>query len=666
VFDLRIFDTATGRLRFALPDDAASAGATSVTVGPFALRPDGRKLVVSAMEVRQPGGSSLPAITYALHAWDTTTGERLGDLGASAASLSRLEFSPDGARLAVVTGSGNQAVKIVDAGTGETVMLVNQPPTIGTIGALAFSHDGAALAAGLTSAAAAGAGGVSTVKLWSTADGRELWTAEVDRTVGQIALSPDGRHVVVALADRTLRIFDRTTGREKERLVGHAASISGLAFTPDGRRLISASADKTVRIWNLDTAPPPAIALEEARSSRSIQGAQVSRDRRILLARTTAPRPPANAPANSALAALGELADRLPDSVAAAITGAAIDIESWDMTTGRHLFAAPQPSNASSLFAISADGTRAALTRSVLVDTGTGVIVRFEADLLDPRSGKVLATLRQKPVAGTVIPKLTSANVALAEIGSASDLGLSSHGDRAGLVITTTRQRTNAGRGGMAGVSGEVEIWDATSGTPPVTISAPNMIVQKIAFSPDGRQVALITGTLSERGDAPTIELRLYDPSTGRMLRALQGSRDADRLVVFSPDGRWLAAPTANSSVTLWDTTTGERRFVLPGSRTVSSLAFSPDGTRLVSAGSDGTVTLWNAQSGNQILTLRPSNGPYTVREATLAGRATGAVSRTIAFSADGRHIILTTTTPGPTGVKIQIAAWDGSPRAKR
>lgn len=69
------------------------------------------------------------------------------------------------------------------------------------------------------------------------------------------------------------------------------------------------------------------------------------------------------------------------------------------------------------------------------------------------------------------------------------------------------------------------------------------------------------------------------------------------------------------------------------------------------------------ARTGNQMLTLHPSNGPYTVRELALAGSATASVTRTVKFSADGGQVALTTTTYAATGTRIQVATWDGSPK---
>lgn len=107
-----------------------------------------------------------------------------------------------------------------------------------------------------------------TVRVW------DISTGEVVRVLrGQIgrgpegkihaaALSPDGRLLAVGgwmgpstnykLIDLgIIRLIDFQTGEVKALLKGHGDVIADLAFSPDGNRLISGSADKTGRIWDV-------------------------------------------------------------------------------------------------------------------------------------------------------------------------------------------------------------------------------------------------------------------------------------------------------------------------------------------------------------------------------------------------------------------------------
>ena len=70
------------------------------------------------------------------------------------------------------------------------------------------------------------------------------------------AFSPDGRTLAWALSDRTIRLWDVTTGENTATLVGHKARVYSVAFSPDGKTLASGSSQwdqHTVRLWDVAT-----------------------------------------------------------------------------------------------------------------------------------------------------------------------------------------------------------------------------------------------------------------------------------------------------------------------------------------------------------------------------------------------------------------------------
>src|SRR5262249_31955186 len=73
------------------------------------------------------------------------------------------------------------------------------------------------------------------------------------RGVWACAVTPDGRRVVSASADSTLKVWDLETGRPLASLEGHADWVNACAATPDGRCVVSASDDRTLKVWDLET-----------------------------------------------------------------------------------------------------------------------------------------------------------------------------------------------------------------------------------------------------------------------------------------------------------------------------------------------------------------------------------------------------------------------------
>jgi WD40 repeat protein len=71
--------------------------------------------------------------------------------------------------------------------------------------------------------------------------------------VTALALGPDGRTVVTASRDRTLRVWDVTTGDTRLSLEGHTSPIASLALSRDGRSAFSCGERDGLRAWNLTT-----------------------------------------------------------------------------------------------------------------------------------------------------------------------------------------------------------------------------------------------------------------------------------------------------------------------------------------------------------------------------------------------------------------------------
>ncbi|KAF8664862.1 hypothetical protein AX14_006690, partial [Amanita brunnescens Koide BX004] len=66
-----------------------------------------------------------------------------------------------------------------------------------------------------------------------------------------VAFSIDGTRIVSGSEDKSVRVWDASTGEELKTLYGHSDYVRSVAFSSDGTRIVSGSNDMSVRVWHL-------------------------------------------------------------------------------------------------------------------------------------------------------------------------------------------------------------------------------------------------------------------------------------------------------------------------------------------------------------------------------------------------------------------------------
>jgi WD40 repeat protein len=88
------------------------------------------------------------------------------------------------------------------------------------------------------------------VDVYDVQNGSLVWTQSQTGHASSANYSSDGRRIVSASFDRTVRIWDASTGKQLKTLIGNTDKVSIAAYSPDGLVIVSGAVDGTVRLWN--------------------------------------------------------------------------------------------------------------------------------------------------------------------------------------------------------------------------------------------------------------------------------------------------------------------------------------------------------------------------------------------------------------------------------
>jgi WD40 repeat protein len=92
-----------------------------------------------------------------------------------------------------------------------------------------------------------------SVKIWDASTGQEVYEIMTDAPQNDVAYSPDGRYLAAGGANGSTIIWDVSVPDPVElyKLSGHSSFVAYIAFSTDSDYLASASFDGTTKVWDL-------------------------------------------------------------------------------------------------------------------------------------------------------------------------------------------------------------------------------------------------------------------------------------------------------------------------------------------------------------------------------------------------------------------------------
>lgn len=500
--------------------------------------------------------------------WDRRTGLPRGSLEGHAAGIRALDIAPDGQRVA--TGSHDRTARIHDLDSpGKSVLLAgHRKPVLG----IRFFPDGSRV---LTASAD------TSCRIYDATSGelvREL--AGSLFPIQCCAVSPDGRRAVSGSLNRALTLWDTETGRVLRVLHGHRGWIQACGFSPDGARILSASQDGTCRLWDASTGKEvlrlggDAGALRDgALSPDGALLAMAGRDGSLRIHEARSGAEVLRVPAQR-----GPLhaCDFAPEGDAVLCGGADGTARLVGVPSGRDLL--PRL------------GASAAIEGCFFLP-GSGEVAGASAD----GSMRIHAARTGEEVQRLTFPGLHLRCAAVDPAARVVALG--------GTSIPRAYRATPAG---------VCHLWFPDRPLAEVVVATEHRAVTAVALAPGGD--VLLTASEDRH-------VTLWDVATGEALEALDELTEPVRAVAFTPDGRELALATRGGLLLFELDRPARRTAEIPLDPEVDALLAleSPEGPRLVAGCGDGSLQVISPR-GRRTLRNRPLEGTGGILALAAAG----------------------------------------------
>lgn len=188
-----------------------------------------------------------------LHSWDAANGTPISSWSGHKGSVSIVAWLDNST---ILSAADDQSLQTWETRPGwqleRTIGSVNDPSMIShRVTAVDFSHDSKSLLVGSGVPSRNG-----ELNVFRVADGTQTMQlpSAHDDVVYSAKFSPDASRIASAGADKYLRTFDTSTGKQLRRFEGHTNHVLGVAWKSDGQILASAAADNSIKVWDVETA----------------------------------------------------------------------------------------------------------------------------------------------------------------------------------------------------------------------------------------------------------------------------------------------------------------------------------------------------------------------------------------------------------------------------
>jgi WD40 repeat protein len=502
-----------------------------------------------------------------------------------------------------------------------------------------------------------------TLKVWDLESGDQ--TATLTGHTGWVkgcAISPDGRKVVSCSSDNTLKVWDLESGDEKLTLSDHSDSVNRCAISPDGKKVVSCSSDNTLKVWDLESGDE---ILTLSGHSNFVDGCAISPDGNKVI----------SASHDRTLKVwdlkTGEKILTLPGHTSY-VLGCAISpdgkkmvsasddktLKVWDLESGDEILTLEEHSDSVSDCVIGPDGKK-------VVSAGDHTL-----KVWDLESGKEILSLagHSSTVDGCAISpdgkKAVSASsdytLKVWDVESRYEMG-----NQAGhsIGVTGCAISPDGKKAVSASWDETLKVWDLESGQEIGTLTGHSSAVTGCGISPDGKKVVSCSYDHT---------LKVWDLESEGEPRTLTGHSSVVHGCAISPDGKKVISASDDNTLKMWNLESGEEMFSLIGhASTVRGCAISPDGKKVVSCSSDRTLRVWDLESENEPLKL--TGHLLTVNGCAISADGKKAVScsddKTLKVwdleSGDemvtlaGHSFIVDGCAISPDGKRVISASWD-------